>query len=140
MIVKIKLSDSASLPVYAKLGDGAMDLVATSKEVVEQDGYGYIEYKTGISLEIPEGYVGLLFPRSSVSKTGLVVATSGVIDSGYRGEVSYRYKYIKGAIQYEVGDKVCQLMIVPIPEIEWLVSDELSETERGDGAYGSTGK
>ena len=91
MEVKIKkLCDSAVIPSYAKPGDAGMDLVATSRIF---DKYGNVEYGTGLAMEIPEGYVGLLFPRSSISKHDLSLANAvGVIDSGYRGEIKFKFK------------------------------------------------
>ena len=87
--VKIKrLSDNAVIPTYAHATDAGMDLVATSKTI---DEYGNVVYGTGIALEIPNGYVGLVFPRSSNSKKHLLLTNSvGVIDSGYRGEVTFK--------------------------------------------------
>jgi dUTP pyrophosphatase len=142
MIVKIKkLHPNAIVPKYAKAGDAAMDLIATSMEV---DGYGNLVYKTGLALEIPKGFVGLLFPRSSVSKTSMSLANSvGVIDSGYRGEIMLKYKDVgkSSSIQvlYKAGDRVGQLMVIPYPEVEFIEADELSITDRGSGGFGSTG-
>ena len=91
MEVKIKkLCENAAIPSYAKPGDAGMDMTATSKMF---DKYGNVEYGTGIAMEIPEGYVGLLFPRSSICKKDLSLANStGVIDSGYRGEIKFKFK------------------------------------------------
>ena len=91
MEVKIKkLCDSAVIPSYAKPGDAGMDLVATSRIF---DKYGNVEYGTGLAMEIPEGYVGFIFPRSSISKQDLSLANAvGVIDSGYRGEIKFKFK------------------------------------------------
>lgn len=141
MQVKIrKLNDKAVIPSYAKQGDAGMDLTCTEIVEVNEKGYGYVEYKTGLAFEIPEGHVAILLPRSSVSKTGLIQATSGVIDSGYRGEVTFRFKQVPGTIRHNVGDRVCQMIIIPIPTIEFVESDELSTTARGEGGHGSTGK
>ncbi len=136
MKVKIKkLSDKAVIPFYAKEGDAGMDLTAVSVIKVDDKEYGYIEYGIGLAMEIPKGYVGLTFPRSSVSNTGLIKANSvGVIDSGYRGE----FKAIPNTKWYEVGDRVAQLIIIPYPKVEFEEVEELSETERGTGGYGST--
>lgn len=91
MEVKIKkLNESAVIPTYAKHGDAGMDLTAISKEY---DGNGNVIYGTGLAFEIPENYVGLLFPRSSNTKKDLILGNSvGVIDSGYRGEVILIFK------------------------------------------------
>lgn len=91
MKVKIKkLSDGAVIPSYSKVGDAGLDLVATSRIF---DKYGNVEYGTGLAMEIPEGYVGLLFARSSIFKQDLSLANAvGVIDSGYRGEIKFKFK------------------------------------------------
>ena len=139
MSVKVKkVHPNAIIPTYAKLGDAALDLHAT--EIIK-DKYGNYVYLTGIALEIPIGFVGLLLPRSSVSKTSMALANSvGVIDSGYRGEIMLKYRHIGGKNNlYRTGDRVGQLMIIPHPEIELIEVEELSITERGQGGFGSTG-
>jgi dUTP pyrophosphatase len=141
MKVKIKkLVPEAQIPKYAKNGDAGLDLTATS--VKHEDNY--IEYGTGLAVEIPEGYVGLLFPRSSVTNKTLMVKNSvGVIDSGYRGEIKVRFQITNNLAVlslYQIEDKVAQLIIIPYPQIEFEEVSELSNTERGEGGYGSTGK
>lgn len=166
MKVKIKkLHKNAVIPAYATDGAAGMDIVATTKNI---DDKGNIVYGTGLAFEIPQGYVGLLFPRSSNTKKDLVLLNSvGVLDSDYRGEVTFKYrptintinlfsfwwqKYILRKKEldlkvfnitrnmYEVGDKIGQIIIVKHPYIEFEESETLSETERGAGGYGSTGK
>lgn len=139
MVIKFKKeSPDAVLPAYAEPGAAGMDCTARS---IELSPNGFIEYALGFSVEIPDGYVGLLYPRSSISKLGLTLANSvGVIDSSYRGEVKMRFKKISGAPAYEPGERVGQLMIVPYPKIQVQEVTELSTTERGTGAFGSTGK
>lgn len=131
---------NAIIPQYAKPGDGGVDLTAIELTVKED---GRIVYDTGLSFEIPEGYVGLLFPRSSVSKTDLVMANSvGVIDSGYRGSVMAVFKILDhDPKRYSPGDRVCQLMIVPHPVINFedVGDEELTTSVRGEGGFGSTG-
>ena len=140
MKVKIKkLHPAAQIPAYAKPGDAGMDLTTIDHPNKKET---YIEYDTGLSMEIPEGYVGLLFPRSSVSKTDLILANSvGVVDSGYRGPIKLRFKEVprKKFIEYEKGDRVGQIIIMPVPNFEFEEVDELSDTARGDGGFGSTG-
>ena len=142
MEVKIKkLHPDAAIPVYSKPGDAGLDLTATS---IDDDSYGNIVYGTGLAVEIPEGYVGLLYPRSSNSKTDLYLTNHvGVIDSGYRGEIMFKFRPINGiedAYIYAVGDRIGQLIIMPYPSIKFVETDELSDTDRGDGGFGSTGK
>lgn len=164
MQVRIKkLNENAVIPQYAHPTDAGLDLVATSFEFDLKTG-NYI-YGTGLAFEIPEGYVGLLFPRSSISKGPLFLTNAvGVIDSGYRGEVTFKFKssirfpflwdliklfFNKGAAikinnlaegAYKVGDRIGQMIIVPYPHIEFEESEELSTTDRGTGGYGSTGE
>jgi dUTP pyrophosphatase len=136
-----KLNTNAIVPKYSKSGDAGLDLTATSKDSLNNPQYGFVEYGTGLAVEIPEGYVGLLFPRSSISNTGLIMANSvGVIDSGYRGEIKFRFKYIPGTADYNIGDRVGQLIILPYPSIETEEVDELNSSERGEGGFGSSGK
>ena len=143
MKVKIKkLHPDAVIPAYAKPGDAGMDLTAVSMKI---DEYGNICYGTGLAFDIPEGYVGLVFPRSSNCKKGVILTNCvGVIDSGYRGEVSFKFKEIAlgnfNKVHYNVGDRIGQIIIMPYPQIEFEEVDELSETERGDQGYGSIGK
>lgn len=142
MIVKFKkFKSEAVLPKYAKPGDAGMDLTATSKRW--SDEMQCWIYGTGLAVEIPEGFVGLLFPRSSIRKYGLILTNSvGVIDSGYRGQIMFTYRpaMASGNAIYNVGDKIGQLVILPYPTIEPVEAEELSETERGVNGHGSTGK
>jgi len=140
MNIKIKkLHEKAVIPSYAKEGDAGLDLTAISEEWNKDNSM--VTYDTGIAVEIPIGYVGLLFPRSSVSKTTLNLANSvGVIDSGYRGSIMFKYRYLEEGMVYEVGERIGQLLILPYPKIEFEEVDELSDTNRGDGGFGSSGK
>jgi dUTP pyrophosphatase len=143
MVVKIKkLVENAVIPAYSKKGDAGLDLTAVSVSFEKN----YVSYKTGLAVEIPEGFVGLLFPRSSNSKMDLILTNSvGVIDSGYRGEIELRYKLVGNGVTpsivgtYNIGDRVGQLIIIPYPSIEFEEVTELSTTERNTGGYGSTG-
>ena len=134
-----KLHPSAISPCYAKQGDAGMDLTAT--EIISEEVF-QIVYGTGIAVEIPEGYVGLVFSRSSIRKYDLDLANSvGIIDSGYRGEiqVTFSKKRGVGSRKYNVGDRICQLMIIPFPAVNFIETNELSDSERGTGGHGSTG-
>jgi dUTP pyrophosphatase len=141
MQVKVKkLNETAVIPTYSNPGDAALDLTATSKT---QEGKNIV-YGTGLAIEIPEGYVGLLFPRSSLTKYDLTLGNHvGVIDSGYRGEILFKFKLTdiqKFCQTYEVGDRVGQLLIIPYPKIQLIEVKDLSSSQRGTGGYGSTGK
>ena len=142
MQVKIKkLHVDAVIPAYSKPGDAGMDLTAVS---ATQDQYGNVVYGTGLAVEIPIGYVGLIFPRSSNSKTDLYLTNHvGVVDSGYRGEIMFKFRPVNRLLNakvFQVGERVGQLIILPYPTIMFEETDELSDSERGDGGFGSTGK
>lgn len=158
-----KLVPEAVEPTKAPPTDAGFDLVATSAHV---DGDGCLVIGSGIATEIPEGYVGLLFPRSSVAKKNIIMSNCvGVIDCHYRGEIMAKFKptdlfepkkrqlkkWITGwlldrfidhtpALVYGVGDKFAQLVIVKLPEVRMVEAEKLSDTDRGDGGYGSTGR
>ena len=139
MKVKIKkLHSDAVIPTYAKSGDAGIDLVATSMKL---DGT-QITYGTGLAMEIPEGFVGLVFPRSSIRKTDLSLSNSvGVIDSGYRGEIQATFNQRSlssqsGSFLYGIGDRIMQIIIVPYTPIEFEEVTELNNTERGAGGFG----
>jgi dUTP pyrophosphatase len=143
--VKVKrLHPKAVIPKYAKDGDAGMDLVAT--EIISNTTFD-VTYGTGIAMEIPKGYVGLVFPRSSIRKTDLSLTNCvGVIDSGYRGEIQATFKKVFGKndvrldeLDYKVGDRIAQIMIIPYPSVTFVEVDELSQTDRGEGGFGSTG-
>lgn len=158
-----KLTPDAVMPTKAYKGDAGFDLVATN-EVFDKDN-GSLRYGTGIAVEIPDGHVGLIFPRSSIFKYDVALSNCvGVIDSGYRGEIAFHFKgahtfqrrpswverlamkmgYIKSYHNdprfYHVGDRIGQLVIMPYPEVEFEEVEELTETDRGNGGFGSSGK
>jgi len=135
-----KINPNAVTPTYAKVGDAGMDLVATR---IISDTSFQITYGTDLAMEIPEGFVGLIFPRSSIRKYELLLTNSvGIIDSGYRGEIQATFikEYGVDSLRYKVGDRICQIMIIPHPTIEFEEVNELNNTERGEGGFGSTGK
>lgn len=136
MILKIKkLNKRAVIPKFAKEGDAGMDLVAVSAHQTVD----YVEYGTGLALEIEPGNVGLIFPRSSISKTGQRLLNSvGVIDSGYRGEIKVRMNH-SNKKAYREGDRIAQLVIMETPKIVIEEVDDLSDSSRGSGGFGSTG-
>ena len=138
MKVKVmKLDAGAKIPKYAKKGDAGMDLYAVSESF---DEHGNYVYGTGLAMEIPEGHVGLIFPRSSISKTAHSLRNAvGVIDSGYRGEIMMKFDInTHNSPVYKVGERVAQIIILPYPQIEFEEAWELSSTERGKGGFGST--
>ena len=139
-----KLVPEAVTPQYAQNGDAGLDLTATSFRFTDT----FMEYGTGIAVEIPSGHVGLLFPRSSITKapSGVSLKNSvGVIDSNYRGEILVRFErprhetYVENHIPV-IGDKVAQLIIIPYPTVYMEEVTELSDSNRGNGGFGSTDK
>lgn len=165
MEVRIKkLREDAVIPHKAYEGDAGFDLTAVD---IQYDECGSLVCHTGLAFEIPDGYVGLVFPRSSICKKDLLQRNCvGVIDSGYRGEVtikfashfrqlnpilSWFYHFVLKrdfsanvvnvwtSSAYSVGDRVAQMIIIPIPNIKLIESDWLSVSDRGAGGYGSSG-
>ena len=152
-----KLRPDAVEPIKAHPTDAGFDLTATSRVV---DNLGNVVYGFGLAFEIPVGYVGLLCPRSSICDPDLTMTGSiGIIDCDYRGEVTMKFRpapilqaesrrgadlgfaYLKDApTLYQPGERIGQLIIIPIPSISFIESDTLSETDRGTGGYGSSGK
>jgi dUTP pyrophosphatase len=164
-----KLVPEAQAPYQKYITDAGYDLSAVSIEETND----YIEYRTGIALEIPIGMVGLVFPRSSVTGKDLMLKNCvGVIDATYRGEIRCRFAkvvnqlicngeitdssslfkkgnkhkiidimlYPPGPIKiYEVGDRICQIVFLTLPQLKLIEKQELSETERGPQGFGSTG-
>jgi len=142
-----KLTENAVIPKYAKANDAGMDMWATSSQLYNDGDVDFIEYGTGLAFEIPEGYFGMCVPRSSASLKNLILSNHvGILDSGYRGELKFRYKvldrskpFLIGNL-YKVGERIGQIIILPYPKIEFIEAAELAESERGANGYGSTGK
>jgi dUTP pyrophosphatase len=147
MDLKVKILHSeAKLPSYANEGDAGLDLVAATSD---HNG-DYVEYGTGLAVEIPEGHVGLIFPRSSISNKDLTLTNCvGVVDSGYRGEIKFRFKPaianngqnkfgVRSGYRYNIGEKVGQMIIIPYPKINVVEVKELSNSDRGENGFGST--
>lgn len=154
MKVRIKqLHDQAKMPFKKHEADAGFDLYATTKSYEQ----GNLVYGTGLAFEIPEGFVGLVFPRSSIANKTISLTNSvGVIDAHYRGEVFFKFKpTLKASTvgeheigfavnslipdSYKVGERIGQLIIMPIPSVKFEFAEELTNTERGTGGYGSTG-
>ena len=144
MNIKFKrLSEKAIAPVKAHATDAGFDLTCTGITTeINERGQLIIVYHTGIAVEIPEGYFGALVPRSSISNKTLTLTNCiGVIDAGYRGEVIAKMKTTTDVVPsvYNEGERFAQLLILPVPEVQFEEAQELSESDRGEGGYGSTG-
>ena len=171
------LSENATLPTRANPADAGLDLYAATDaalviakggvrytvtpegaseiETGDNESFGYIEYATDVAVAIPEGFVGLIFPRSSVSKKDLSLANSvGVIDAGYRGPIGVRFRTdldettakhrvdvleTKGYSFYEKGDRIAQLVVVPCLVLEPELVETLPDSVRGESGWGSSG-
>lgn len=144
MKINIKrLYDQAKIPTYANPGDAGMDLYVTLV------GWGFDDIKpgqarlftSGVSMEIPEGFVGLIRPRSGLAvKKGIDILTSGVIDSGYRGEILVNLvNHSNETVRICNGDRIAQMLILPVYQAELIEVKELNESARGNGGHGSTG-
>lgn len=140
MELKIKrLTPNAVLPQYMSDGAGAFDLVATEGGCVYPDDSCTIS--TGIAMEIPRGFTGIVCPRSGLGIKHDIDSHMGVIDSDYRGEVKVHLRNLStNNYHFKVGDRVAQMVILPTPPIEIIEVDTLGNTERGEGGFGSTGK
>lgn len=141
MIVDIELvHPNAVIPTYSHSSDGALDITAVSVEQKEN----LLIYDSGIAVSIPDGYVGLLFPRSSIIKQNQRLSNSvGVIDSSFRGTIKIVFDCINNSDiinYYKSGDRIGQLMIIPRPSITFRKVEKLNCTSRGTGGFGSTGQ
>jgi dUTP pyrophosphatase len=139
MKIKIKkLKDQVKLPSYARPGDVGMDLYAM--ETVTIPPLGHYRFWHGFALEFPEGYGAIVMDKGSISKAGLH-HMGGVFDAGYRGEYNTLLVNLSDKpYTFEEGDKVAQLVITPVAIVELEEIDTLSESARGEGMFGSTGK
>ena len=144
MNIKFKrLSENAIAPVKAHATDAGFDLTCSSITTeINERGQLIIVYHTGIAVEIPEGYFGALVPRSSIAAKTLMLTNSlGTIDAGYRGEIMAKMKATTDVVPavYKEGDRFAQLLILPVPMVQFEEAEELSVSDRGEGGYGSTG-
>jgi dUTP pyrophosphatase len=140
-----KTNEFAVLPSYADNEAAGLDMTAVSKHrVYDTDGtLKYISYDTGIAVEIPSGYVGYIYPRSSISNYKLDLCNAvGVIDQNFRGNITFRFRALSASSdsEYKIGERIGQLIIAPVLRIEVVESNTLTETKRGLGAYGSSGR
>jgi dUTP pyrophosphatase len=143
MNIRVKLDEGAKLPTKAHEADGGFDIYARRGFCVfgtKGNTIGTGTHDTGVHIEIPKGYVGLLKSKSGHNvKFGLT--NEGVIDSGYTGSVVAKfYNHTPDDYWFKEGDKITQLVIVPIADAKLHEVDSLDSTERGDGGFGSSGR
>jgi dUTP pyrophosphatase len=139
----VQLDPDLALPTYAKPGDGAVDLLARQDGVLHAGG-GRMLFGSGLSIALPAGWAGLVLSRSGLAaRHGVIVANApGLIDEGYRGEVMVPLVNTDPQSSFEVkrGDRIAQLLVLQIDPIVWNVVTELSQTQRGQGGLGHTGR
>jgi len=139
-IVDIEVVEGGSIPKYARDGDAGADLTASGYTMVPAGGRALV--KTGIKIAIPYGYVGLVHPRSGLAlKSGITVLNApGTIDSGYRGEVGViLHNTTDTHFEVKIGDRIAQLVVQKVETVEFNKVDALTESDRGEGGFGSTG-
>ena len=130
---------SGSVPQYAHDGDAGADLTASEKTVILARDRSLVG--TGIRLEIPEGYVGLIWPRSGLAIKKGIDCGAGVIDSCYRGEIKVLlFNHSDTEFQIEPGDRIAQILIQKVSRAQFIPVSKLSETIRSEDGFGSTGK
>ena len=136
-----KIKETAKAPERAHDSDAGFDLFCNGFNYPPSiDSMLFVEASTGIAIEIPDGYVGLVFPRSSISNTKHMLRNSvGVIDSGYRGEIKLRFSIDDSDKKYRIGDKIGQIVFLKLPEVSLVESTDLSSSDRSTGSFGSTG-
>ena len=137
MKLRVMLDEGAYLPIKAHKTDAGFDLRTRKRVEIKSNEWGVFD--TGVHVEIPAGYVGFLKSKSGLNIKHNLTGT-GVIDSGYTGSIVVKL-YNKGNdYVFEKGDKIIQLVILPIPEVELELTDSFADTERGNNGFGSTGK
>tara|TARA_Y100000310_G_C20634678_1_gene790539 strand:+ start:770 stop:1192 length:423 start_codon:yes stop_codon:yes gene_type:complete len=139
MTIRIKRVDKeARLPQYAHPGDAGMDFFS-NEEVILKAGERKL-VPTGISMAIPDGYVGLFWDKSGIASKFGIKSMAGVIDAGYRGEIRILLHNLSSdEFKIEKGMKIAQMLIQPVEQKELIEVDDLEETERNTGGFGSTG-
>jgi dUTP pyrophosphatase len=139
-----KLDPRAVAPVRAHKEDAGIDLTATRITTeLNECGQLILVYHTDIAFEIPSGFFGLVVPRSSIFKKSLTLVNApGVVDSNYRGEVTCKFRTTTDVVPavFKEGERFAQMLILPVPEVEFTEIETLSETDRGQNGYGSTGE
>lgn len=135
-----RLTDSAKIPTYAHIGDAGADLYAAQEWYLKPNGIHAVP--TGIAMEIPEGYVGYITPRSSMAIGGVAVMNApGTIDSGYRGEIKViLVNHTPLRIHIKKGERIAQMVFHKFEEVFFEPVQELSDSERGLGGFGSSGR
>ena len=133
-----KILAEAIIPHYAHQGDAGMDIFSVEEDIIKAGERKNI--RTGIKMELPEGFVGLVWDKSGLALKNGIKTMAGVIDAGYRGEIGIVLVNLSGQdYKIEKGQKIAQMLIQKVERAEIEDTQELSETKRGDGGFGSTG-
>lgn len=139
MQINFKLQEGARLPTRGKTGDAGLDLYVSNEVAIMP--YAKVIVRTGVSCEIPPGYYGKVTPRSSTMRDRELLVIDGTVDSGYRGEIGISVKSLNSEpVRLIPGDRIAQLIVLPYLECDPVEVDELSETDRGEDGFGSTGR
>lgn len=145
MNIKVKkVLDNAQLPVKGSDGAAGYDVFAATETFRPEKTGPIFEYDTGLAFEVPKGYGMFILPRSGITtKTSFILGPSvGLLDPDYRGTLKFQFRNVSPGTgkKYNVGDKIGQIVVLPVPELNFEVVEELSDTKRGEGGFGSTGK
>lgn len=140
MQIKIKRIENGKLPEYKTVGSAGADCYARIEKEIILNENDTVTIPLGFAVEIPDGYEMQIRPRSGLAKKNKMIAVLGTIDSDYRGEVcAILINHSKSIFTIKPNDRIAQAVVCPVIRAEWYLTDELSETERGEGGFGSTG-
>lgn len=133
-----RLHNKAEIPSKATQDSAGFDVYSPRRVVIEEGTPTVV--KLGFAVEIPTGYCMRIIPRSGLASKGLTVANSpGLIDADYRGEVGVILQSTSGIFGFDIGDRICQITFEKVVDAQFVIVDEISETERGEGGFGHTG-
>ena len=138
-VKKICRTTGLFVPLYSHPGDAGADLKASESSIVPARGKALVP--TGLCIELPEGHVGLIWPRSGLAVKHSIDCGAGVVDAKYRGEIKVLlFNHSDKNFTIEPGDRIAQLLVQKVENINFLPVESLGETERNEGGFGSTGK
>lgn len=138
----VKLIDTAIIPTRAHASDAGFDIATPIDITIPASGHQPTKLEIGIAMAIPDGYMGMILPRSSTGSKGLRMAnTAGIIDAHYRGPIKvFLLNDSDKPLRFTAGQRILQLIIVPVAQFGSIEVDELSKTDRAHGGFGSTGE
>jgi len=134
-----KLDPNAKMPVYAHANDSGMDICAIETKIVP--AHGYATFRTGLSAQLPDGFELQVRPRSGLAFKYGVICAFGTVDAGYRGGIGIAlFNHGENHLEFKAGERIAQLVLVPVMQADIVETDVLDATERGQGGFGSTGR